>query len=285
MHNTTFALALSLLCLPGGLAAAAPPGAEAQDPGTLTVTGEGQTVTLPTRLALATEVRAYADTAEQAFRDFAQIRKRAEQGLQATGPDGLELLGQGEQLDFGKEQQGGGTGMAGMMVAREVIVFDTMGTPETEKPEGGLNISETLELYFPVSADLAERRATAAHAIDSAVDLGLSPSAPSAIEGGNWMGADMVFAARVSSSSRGTGSSSGIVQGRLSPGEREAAEKAAQAAAMERARQLAQGLAELSGRKLGGVQSLMQVSLGSTWKGLGIGVETRCSLQVTFTLE
>lgn len=267
--NTRIASSATLLVVAAGFAfaldpAALPPTTTSQSAAsnTVTVSATGKVVVDATYLKMATAIKGNAEVAGEAIANFAQARTRTLSGLQGSDLDGLELVSKGLEIDHMEEPE-----------TNQMNGFVTMGAPGgAETPKPGVTCSESIELRFRPAGDAQAQRAQAAQAIDLALELGLALETKSVAN-------PYFFDASAAQASEGT------LSGQLSVESKAAAESAAQAAAMDRARALAKNLAELSGRKLGGVSSVTLSSLATKWNGIGAGVQVSAELAVTFELE
>lgn len=264
-----------------GLALALPPKPVAAEPGfapsgtestpTVTVTAKGLIKTKVSQYELALKLKAFAESPEEAVQKFDQIRTRAVAGLTEAGPEGMTIAGSGVTLKFGEEAKDD-AGMSNMM-------FAEMGGGGPEVTEG-LNLAEVLRVRMPAKGDAVEARAQAIALIETAADLGLSfDSIDSGEDGMSMVTSPMAF---YGGESRPTSES---VRGGLDDELKQAASSKARAAAMAEARAMAAELAGLSARELGQVMTITQQSQSSSWNGLGSGVETTCTLQVTFQMK
>jgi hypothetical protein len=209
---------------------------------------------------MGTSLSAHAEMGEEAVRNYAQAHARALGGLQDAGLEGLDVRPSGLTFKYGKEEeQDPFNGMVVMSSSNNV-----------DAPAPGITCKEDLEVRFSPSGDAEAERAQVATALDIAVELGLElkTNAPN----------PYTFPRPVSTPADG-----GIL-GELDDAANAEAEGVAQLKAMERARLLAAGLADLGGRTLGPVHSIKLGSLVTTWKGVGEGVEVTASVTVTFEM-
>jgi len=260
LHLVSFAL---VALAAGGLAltSSTPTAAQEAALSTVTVTASGTVLADPSFLSLRADLKAHAEVGEEAVRDFAQARTRALAGLGDAGLEGIDVQGSGVTFLYGQEAQP--DPFNGMVI--------TSSSNGVSAPDPGITCKETLDVHFAAMGDAAAQRAIAATALDVAVELGLKIKADQPNP--------YVYPQRTSTAA------DGAVVGGLDDAATAEAEGAAQLAAMDRARGLAQNLAQLAGRPLGAVHSIKLNKLDSAWKGVGQGVETNASITVTFVLQ
>ena len=227
----------------------------ATQPNTVTVNATGEVLVPASAMKLSTAVKSNAELADEAVANFAQTRARTMAGLADAELPGLEVISSGLEVEYMTEvnNQNG-----------QVFIMNGMPTPES-----GMTCKEKLEVRFSPQGDPQARLAVVARAIDIAIDLGLD------------VGVDPPNPYNYNPNQ----SLEKTVEGVLEDEAKAKAEAAAQARAMERAGVLAANLADLSGRKLGRVNSVTLQALTSEWKGLGAGMQVRAVVVVTFDLQ
>ena len=277
MKLTTCACSLSLALVAGVLsfpAVSASASAPAPRPSLsaangITVTVVGTHLASYSHLVVAADLLAFGPTGTEAVQAFEQKLARTLTGLNDSSIEGLEVKAGGAKSSFGVEASAGGAGgMEAMFMMDQAPSEDDMG----------LNLSQSLEIRFAASGDAAAQRVALAEIVDTTQDLDL------ALAGGSSAGPAYYGVPQLMGGS-GSDGPTGMLSGSLE-GEAEAtAQEEAQKAAMDNARRQAGKLASLGGRSIGDVVSITQKSLGSEWKGLGEGVEVKCVLEVTFSVQ
>ena len=239
---------------------AAPLSSAPAEANTVTVSATGKASAAESYLQMSTSIKGNAEVAEEAVANFVQARARTMSGLEASELEGLEVVAAGLEMDFMAEVKND-PNMGFVVASRD----------GGEPPEAGVTCTEELEVRFAAASDPEAQRAQIAQAIDVAVDLGLKLKTKNNTNPYYYNPNDQT-------------NKEGTIDGRLTDEDMAKVEREAQASAMARARELAGNLAELSGRKLGSVNSIVLKTMTASWKGVGQGVEATATLTVSFNM-
>ncbi len=224
----------------------------------ITVTAEGSATAPSSYLSMKTAIKAHAEVAVEATENFAQTRQRTVAGLSDVELEGAEVISDGLEFEYMPEPSAD---------ANQGFVVNRSGE---DPPKPGVTCIEPIELRFLPAADELTQRAQIADAIDQAVELGLKLKTKA--------NTNPYYNPSIRTPKEGA------VEGHLSDEAKTALERAAIAAAMERARVLAGELAAASGKKLGSVNGVALKTITTDWKGIGQGVEATASMSVSFQL-
>lgn len=264
LASAAFLGAVSLCALSiDSLASGEPARAGAQEAKrNVTVTASGSVTVPASYFVLNALVKENADITEEALADFGQSKARMETAYADAGLAGFSSSGKGLMLEYMPEPKKSDNAMMGTIIRNsgEELLY-------------GVTCKEAQELRFALDEDAESQHESVMVALDTLVELGLELEQPPSASN-SYM---YINGRRVN-----LGASA--VEGGLDDEPRAAAEKAAQAAAMKRAVELANPLAELSSQRLGVPQTISLQSLDLVWKGIGIGFEVTASVRVAFEL-
>lgn len=202
----------------------------AQDAGTITVKGSGVGSAAPDYMVIQGEITASAENAEDAVKEFRELRDKVEDDISADDSVRLRLQFGGEELSSGPTV-GASAGIGGL-------------SAYSATPPGQIGVSETIEIRIDFTSDMQRMQAIeqAAKVVAKAKEAGVQFS--------HSMNAMMMAMGQ---------QASGMLEfGVDDPHEMQAA---AYKKAMEDARGRAESLAALAGARLGRIVSVEEVEI------------------------
>lgn len=230
----------------------------------ITVSGSGSASMEPDKMIVRVIVQGESEVASDALAQFNSARARAVEAFEKLGVEGLAVEGEGARID---------AGIAGGM--NQVFMVGPGGNENG--PVTKVHVKETLRLNVPGIGALSpkQRTETAAKLLDAAKDAGLKLLADA-----NAMNvAQAVFTMGGATAPKASGLISFV------PKDAQKAETAAFKAALEEARKKAGALAELSGRKLGQIQSVQVVSRKQSADQNAQAIKMDVVLKVVFSMS
>ncbi len=229
--------------------------------GTITVTADGVAKAPLVTVELSFSVAGEDTMALDAFKSFKAAKTRGLKAIQSLEIEGLAVHPAG--LEFGPVAQNA-----------NVMMMAGGGMPDSATK---LSIRETLRVTVPMFGLSGEEAMTLLGEVtDTAIESGMKPA------GGEPRNPEMLF---ITLMAGGQPDDMATPFATTKSGDQQALRRAAHAAALKAARQMATGLAELSGTSIGSVDSI-EVEVSGKFELVGESqVSCRAKLKVVFTTE
>jgi uncharacterized protein YggE len=204
----------------------------AQEAGTITVTGSGVGSAAPDYVVIQGEITASAENAEEAVKEFRELRHKVEDDISADDSVSLRLQFGGEELSSGPTV-GASAGIGGLSAS-------------SATPPGQIGVSETIEMRIDFKSDMQRMQAIeqAAKVIAKAKEAGVQFS--------HSMNPMMIAMGQ---------QASGILEFGIDDPRK--VQAAAYKKAVEDARARAESLASIAGARLGRIVSIEEVEIAT----------------------